>query len=275
MQIEDLGSRNGTFIDGVQIEGVRLFEPLQDLCIGATRFEILNGPDGEAPDPTVTDELALPPVAPRRATAVARRQDTVDFRPPPREPPPPSAPPRPARAHPAKDAVLERIARFLAHAETKDYYGALDVAEDAEASLITEKLNSYRAFIREATVMLGEQEPRVATAATRLQRMETVLTQGRLDFDFSRDIVRAEARWAEAKQGQGPSLETLRATWVRVHPERVKEARALAADAARLRKQGRLPDAVRKGRRALLADPFSAELRDRVEFWQNLQSAQR
>ncbi|CAN0545771.1 unnamed protein product, partial [Laminaria digitata] len=97
LHIEDLGSRNGTYIDGVRIQGEQMCGPGQSLVIGATRFEVLSAGDEANTDPTLTDAKPIcSPSGTRRASTVVQRATTVDLAPPP-EPPEHEAP-RPVAA---------------------------------------------------------------------------------------------------------------------------------------------------------------------------------
>ncbi len=276
LHIEDLGSRNGTYIDGVRIRGEQLCGPGQTLVIGATRFEVLSENDEANSDPTLTDAKPISsPSGTRRAATVVQRPATVDLAPPPTEQDAPSPVTAPAPG-PAQNAVLGRLGRFIGDATDRAYYRALELEPEVRDDSIRAKLEHYEGFIAEAASLLGAAHAvQLRQAQRSLDAMRTALLQQRLEYDFSVDIVRAEARWAEAQSGKGPSVEALRATWSRQFPQRVTEAKSLATRAAKLRKEGRLADAVSKGQRALQSDPFSAELRDRVLFWQNLLSAQR
>lgn len=278
LHVEDLGSRNGTYIDGERIRGEQLCGPGQSLVIGATRFEVLSAGDEANTDPTLTDAKPIAnPSAAGRTETVAQRPATIDLAPPTQASARhTSAPAAPAPAGPAQSAVLTRLGRFIVDAEAKAYYRALELEPEASDDAVRVKLEHYGAFIAEAASLLGaEHSAPLKDAHRALDAMRTALLEQRVEYDFSVDIVRAEARWAEAQSGTGPSVEALRATWSRLFPQRITQAKSMATRAARLRKEGRLAEAVSRGQRALQDDPFSAELRDRVVFWQNLLSAQR
>jgi hypothetical protein len=79
LEIEDLGSRNGTFVNGTRIQGPVRLAPGDRVRLGATTFTV----EGARPEPTVASPGPSPPPAagfsppPQRATpsrpAVATR----------------------------------------------------------------------------------------------------------------------------------------------------------------------------------------------------------
>jgi len=92
LQIEDLGSTNGTFVNGQRVDGTVPIRPGDSVKVGTTTMQVLD-PSGKAPARTKLG--AAPPPDPKRTTAQPAP-------PPPAQPTsPPSAQPAPAAQQPA------------------------------------------------------------------------------------------------------------------------------------------------------------------------------
>ena len=95
IEIEDLGSLNGTFVDGVRIAAPTLLAPGANVRLGATTFVLeVGASEGTvlAPDPDATHLGAEPP-APPPATEAPLPPAVPHVEPPPAVAPPPVAPP--------------------------------------------------------------------------------------------------------------------------------------------------------------------------------------
>ncbi len=98
LAIEDLGSTNGTFVNGKRIEGAQVLNPGDTVKVGTTTFQVLS-PEGGAPQATAFSPAQPQPGGATKATPT----------PPPPPPPapaaqPPSAPPPPPPARPPAPA---------------------------------------------------------------------------------------------------------------------------------------------------------------------------
>ncbi|HEX6117356.1 MAG TPA: FHA domain-containing protein [Solirubrobacterales bacterium] len=111
VEINDLGSRNGTRVDGERISGPRLLAGGEEIVAGMTTIKVEAPPPPPPPDPGATKVSAQPPPDPDRTVAAAEvppglGPDDVTapqpVAPEPPTPPPPSAepPPPPAAAPP-------------------------------------------------------------------------------------------------------------------------------------------------------------------------------
>ena len=94
LAIEDLGSTNGTFVNGKRIEGAEVLKPGDTVKVGTTTLQLLS-PEGEAPQATAFS-ATQDPKADEQATQAASTPP-----PPPPPPPPPAATPQPAAQPPA------------------------------------------------------------------------------------------------------------------------------------------------------------------------------
>ncbi|MGZ6340520.1 MAG: protein kinase domain-containing protein, partial [Candidatus Limnocylindrales bacterium] len=90
LTIEDLGSANGTFVNGERVQGTRVLSVGDTVQIGSTTLELSDvGPKSAAPP--------MPPAAPAAPPAPPRAAEP----PPPSKPPPPrAAPPPPPQRRP-------------------------------------------------------------------------------------------------------------------------------------------------------------------------------
>ena len=108
--IEDLGSTNGTFVNGTKIEAATTLAPGDTVRIGATTFALEAEPEAEpeptpaTPEPAVTVAREAPPAAPAPEPAPAAPEPT------------PAAPaaPAPALATGAVGAPREPFGAYLA-----------------------------------------------------------------------------------------------------------------------------------------------------------------
>jgi hypothetical protein len=90
----------------------------------------------------------------------------------------------------------------------------------------------------------------------------------RLEHDFMRGYIRAEARIAAAASGAGPHLTDLRNVWSRVAGEKHNKAVTLSREAHEARHRGNNQEAVKKALAALELSPFLEDLRSTVKVWE-------
>ena len=110
LTIEDLGSANGTFVNGARVSGPQRLAPGDSIRVGTTTLEVVDSAGaGKQPTPERAPASAPEshPTDPERAPASPARAPEHP-RPAPAQPPQPSAPPprapvRPAPAPPARD----------------------------------------------------------------------------------------------------------------------------------------------------------------------------
>ena len=105
VEVNDLGSRNGTRVDGERITGPRLLTGGEEITIGVTTIKVEAPPPPPPPDPGATKVSASPPPADPDATAAGSPippglgpDDATAPQPiaePPAPPPAPSEPPTP------------------------------------------------------------------------------------------------------------------------------------------------------------------------------------
>ena len=112
LTIEDLGSANGTFVNGVRVEAPQVLSLGDSVRVGLTTLELT---DSDAPPAAAAPEAAPPPApleppppppapratrSPRPPPAPAPPPPRLE--PPPPPPPPPPAPPAPERQRPPR-----------------------------------------------------------------------------------------------------------------------------------------------------------------------------
>ncbi|MFL5866559.1 MAG: FHA domain-containing protein, partial [Thermoleophilaceae bacterium] len=90
LAIEDLGSTNGTFVNGKKVEGAQVLSAGDTIKVGTTTLQVLS-PEGEAPQATAFSASPPPPSQATKATGTPT---------PPPPPPPAAAPPPPAAPPP-------------------------------------------------------------------------------------------------------------------------------------------------------------------------------
>jgi pSer/pThr/pTyr-binding forkhead associated (FHA) protein len=102
VELEDLGSTNGTYVDGARLSAAVVISESARVTIGETQLEI----EVEVPEPEVDPNLTRVRERPAMPDATVVRP--VPVAPPPAEPPPPppttAAPPEPVRAAPPPTA---------------------------------------------------------------------------------------------------------------------------------------------------------------------------
>jgi pSer/pThr/pTyr-binding forkhead associated (FHA) protein len=79
LEVEDLGSLNGTWVNGARIDGPTRLAPGDRVRVGDSSFEVEGPPATEAapaPVPAPARPLAPPPQRPRRRPGVASRRLT-------------------------------------------------------------------------------------------------------------------------------------------------------------------------------------------------------
>ncbi|MFL5868717.1 MAG: trypsin-like peptidase domain-containing protein [Thermoleophilaceae bacterium] len=89
LAIEDLGSTNGTFVNGKKVEGAQVLSAGDTIKVGTTTLQVLS-PEGEAPQATA---FSASPPPPSQATKATGTPTPAPPPPPAAAPPPPSAPP--------------------------------------------------------------------------------------------------------------------------------------------------------------------------------------
>ena len=94
LTIEDLGSTNGTFVNGKRITDAQTLRPGDTVKLGTTTLQVLDE-TGAAPQATALGAVPPPQAQPTAAAA------TPPPAPPPAAPPPAAAPPRAPGAPPA------------------------------------------------------------------------------------------------------------------------------------------------------------------------------
>jgi S1-C subfamily serine protease len=104
LAIEDLGSTNGTFVNGKRIEGPEILQPGDTIKVGTTTIQV-QGAAGEAPQATALGTTppeqdtqatqAAPPPPPPPPDAPTEQQPPAAAPPPPPPPPPQAQPPAP------------------------------------------------------------------------------------------------------------------------------------------------------------------------------------
>jgi S1-C subfamily serine protease len=85
LAIEDLGSTNGTYVNGRKIDAAQVLSPGDTIKVGTTTLQVLS-PSGEAPQATAFSPAQPPPAQATKARGTP---------PPPPPPPPAAAPPTP------------------------------------------------------------------------------------------------------------------------------------------------------------------------------------
>jgi len=98
--IEDLGSTNGTFVNGVRIGEPVMLATSGTIRVGLTEIEVELAPD--VPEPTYVQDVPAP--APPPVAAAAPAPPAAEAQAPPAAPLPPAAPPAPAGAPPVEPA---------------------------------------------------------------------------------------------------------------------------------------------------------------------------
>jgi S1-C subfamily serine protease len=94
LAIEDLGSTNGTFVNGKKIEGAQVLSPGDTVKVGTTTLQV-QGAGGEAPQAT-----AFSPAPPQQGQATKATPTPTPPPPPPSAQPPSAPPPPPPPARP-------------------------------------------------------------------------------------------------------------------------------------------------------------------------------
>jgi predicted component of type VI protein secretion system len=107
--IEDLGSTNGTFVNGERIDAATTVAPGDEVRIGTTMFA-LEAEAAAAPEPEPEPEPEPAPAMPEPAMTVARSAPATPEPPAAPEPPAPPAPePAPVPAAPAPPALTGTV----------------------------------------------------------------------------------------------------------------------------------------------------------------------
>lgn len=172
------------------------------------------------------------------------------------------------------DAALALAKRVLEKLEKNDVYAAIDVPVEAADALVQERIAGLAHTLTSAARSAPpHRAARLEAALLALGRLSHALGDPlrRLEHDLMRGHIRAEARLAAAKAGQGPTISELRRVWQQVAPDKVDRAAFLTRKAFTAKQRGDVEDAIRSARQALEENPFFDELRPTLASWSKQQ----